>query len=371
MQIKNPSRATVTMEPSDRHWRALVERDKAYDGTFFYGVSTTGIYCRPSCASRAPKRDNVVIFARPADAEAQGFRACKRCRPSVGESATEEMVARARTIIDQRLEADPDARLKLGELAAEVGWSVGHLQRTFTRMVGVSPRAYVDARRTEQAKRALRQGDTVLDATFEGGFGSGKALYERADKALGMRPGTYRRGGKGLSIRYALFDTALGVVLVAATEHGVCAVSLDDQAQYLEDELRRDFHAAAELTRDDEALGPWAEPILRMLAGAPGTSFTHAARALLSLPVDARGTIFQQRVWSALREIPPGETRTYTQVAAMIDKPKAVRAVARACATNPVSLLVPCHRVIGSKGGLRGYRWGLERKRQLLEMEAS
>ena len=355
---------------TDARWAALTSRDAAAYGRFVYAVATTGIFCRPSCGARTPLRENVRAFATPTDAEAAGFRACLRCRPTDARNAAEETVARTRDLIDARLAEDAEARVPLAELAEAVGWSTGHLQRTFSRVVGLSPKAYADARRVERAREALRDGETVLAATFEGGFGSGKALYDRAGDVFGMTPGRFRRGGEGLQIRYTLFGTSLGVALVAATPEGVCAVTLGDDAEALTANLRADFHAA-DLARDDEAVGPWAEPILRVLAGAPAVPLSESARALLSLPVDVRGTAFQRRVWVALREIPVGETRSYREVAEVIGQPTAARAVATACASNPVALVVPCHRVVGSDGALRGYRWGVERKRELLEREAA
>ena len=354
---------------TDARWAALASRDDRQDGAFVYAVRTTGVYCRPSCAARTPRRENVVLFAGPKAAQTSGFRACLRCCPNEKRTA-EATVARARALLDARLNADPEDRVTLAELGEAVGWSAGHLQRTFTRIVGLSPRAYTDALRVKRAKAALRQGDTVLAATFEGGFGSGKALYERADDALGMTPGSYRRGGADVQIQYALFDTSLGVVLVAATERGVCAVALGDEAEALVADLQRDF-PLADITHDDKAVGPWAEPVLRVLAGAPNGSLSSAAQALLALPVDVRGTAFQRQVWAALRQIPLGETRTYGEVAAAIGRPTATRAVAQACGANQVALVVPCHRVVGAGGALRGYRWGPERKRKLLEMEAA
>ncbi|MDX1531479.1 MAG: methylated-DNA--[protein]-cysteine S-methyltransferase, partial [Rhodothermales bacterium] len=327
-------------------WAALAGRDARHDGRFVYAVTTTGIYCRPSCGARTPKREHVALFAAPADAESAGFRACRRCRPDAKHTPAEARVARARAVLDERLRTDPEDRVTLAELAEAVGWSPSHLQRTFTRIVGLSPRAYADAQRVALAKETLREGSTVLEATFEAGFGSGKALYERAGAALGMTPGTYRRGGAGLRIRYALFDTALGVALVATTGRGVCAVALGDDGEALAADLRAEFHAA-DLVRDDEAVGPWAEPVLRVLAAPPRIPQTEAARTLLALPADVRGTAFQHRVWAALREIPPGQTRSYGEVAAQIGRPEAARAVAQACGANPVALVVPCHRVVG------------------------
>ena len=355
---------------TDNRWAALAARNARHDGAFVYAVRTTGVYCRPSCAARTPRRENVVLFATPKEARTSGFRACLRCRPDSERTSAEVAVARARALLDARFDADPESRVTLSELSEAVGWSPSHLQRTFTRLVGLSPHAYADAQRVERAKAALRKGGTVLAATFEGGFGSGKALYERADDAFGMTPGTYRQGGADVRVRYALFDTALGAVLVAATERGVCAVSLGDEAEALVADLRANFHLA-DITRDDEAVGPWAEPVLRVLAGAPNEALSEAAETLLALPVDVRGTAFQRQVWAALRQIPPGETRTYGEVAVAIGRPKATRAVAQACGANQVALVVPCHRVVGAGGALRGYRWGPERKQKLLDIESA
>ena len=355
---------------TNNRWAALAARDASQDGIFVYAVRTTGVYCRPSCAARTPKRENVVLFAHSEEARTSGFRACLRCRPDGEQTSAEAAVVRARVLLDARLDANPEDRVTLAELAEAVGWSAGHLQRTFTHVVGLSPRAYADALRVKRAKAALREGDTVLAATFEGGFGSGKALYERADDAFGMTPGSYRRGGEGSRIQYALFDTALGAVLVAATERGVCAVSLGDRAEKLVADFQDDF-PLADITRADEAIGPWAEPVLRVLAGAPNGSLSDAAQALFALPVDVRGTAFQRQVWAALRQISLGETRTYAEVAAAIGRPKATRAVAQACGANRVAVVVPCHRVVGAGGALRGYRWGPERKQKLLDMESA
>ena len=302
------------------------------------------------------------------DSEA-GYRPCRRCRPDGAPAPMDACVDAARAHIDTVLADDPDARLRLADLAAHVGASAGALQRAFTRRVGLSPRAYVDARRVETARAALRDGATVLEATVAAGFASATALYARADRALGTTPGARRRGGDGLTVRYALFDTALGAVLVAATARGVCAVALGDEPGPLVDALRADLPAAT-LLRDDDALAAWAEPVLRLIAGAPGDAPSDIARALGALPLDVRGTAFQRRVWDALRTIPLGETRTYGALAASIGQPTATRAVAQACGANPVALVVPCHRVVAAGGGLGGYRWHPDRKRRLLEIEA-
>lgn len=356
-------------EPSNAQWDSIVERGASADGTFVYAVRTTGIFCNPSCPAKTPRRENVRIFADPNAASDAGFRACLRCKPNHGQSHANIVVERACRFIDEQLSINPDCRLTLDVIAAAVGLSRGHLQRTFTGVVGVSPKAYVDAKRTALAKAALLRGDSVLSATLEGGFNSGKALYERAADSLGMTPGKFRKGGAGLTIRYAVFDSGLGSVLIAATTNGICAVALGDSAEALVEKLCSDF-AAATIVRDDEQLGAWAEPVLRFIAAAPGDSLTDCSRQLLQLPVDIRGTVFQRRVWNALRTIPVGETRSYKEVAEMLGAPASSRAVARACASNDVALVVPCHRVIGADGRTRGYRWGEQRKSDLLKLEA-
>lgn len=354
----------------DEAWDAVVNSDRRADRSFVYAVQTTGIYCRPSCTARTPRRKNVSFFRGPAEAKAAGFRPCKRCRPdhSIG-SPAEEAAVRARRLIENRLDADPDAPIRLTEIADAVGLSASYLHRTFTQVVGCSPKAYATTRRIAIAKKALQAGDTVLAAAMGAGYSSPKPLYKHADETIGMTPGAYRRGGEGETIRYALFETALGTCLVAATDVGVCCVALGDDAPALVDELDDEFPSANRV-RDDQAVGRWAEPVLRYLAGAPeDPASTDAAARIASLPIDVRGTAFQRRVWNALQDIPPGETRTYGEVAAQIGNPGAARAVAQACAQNRIALVVPCHRVIGSGGKLRGYRWGPDRKRRLLELE--
>jgi AraC family transcriptional regulator of adaptative response/methylated-DNA-[protein]-cysteine methyltransferase len=340
----------------DAAWRAVLARDRSQDGRFVYAVRTTGVYCRPSCPSRRPRRENVSFHATPDEAELAGYRACRRCRPrSLAGTATERAVRRALDFIDAHL----DERVTLERLGGEVGVSAFHLQRTFRDRVGLSPRAYQDARRLERLKGRLQRGDTVGRVTFEAGFGSARGAYAGAAAGLGMTPGAYRRGGRGLEVRYTVLAAPLGRVLVGATSRGVCAVALGDDDAGLEAELLREFPAAA-LVRDDAALREWVAPIVAYLeTGHPG----------LALPVELHGTAFQLRVWNALREIPAGETRSYGEVAAAIGRPGAARAVARACAGNRTALVVPCHRVVPAAGGVGGYRWGEERKRALLERE--
>ncbi len=328
-------------------------RDARQDGRFVFAVRTTGIYCRPSCPSRRPRRDSVEFFPDPKQAERAGYRACLRCKPTEIPSQA-QVVMRARRLLDEA-----EGVLTLSELSKRVGVSPFHLQRLFKRATGLSPREYQAARRMQQVKHGLRKGDDVTTALYDAGFGSPSRLYEKAGQQLGMTPGTYRRGGAGMTIRYAIAASPLGRVLVAATPLGLCAVRFGEAATELERGLREEFSAAA-IHRDDAALRPYLQPILASLRGENPT---------IDLPLDVRATAFQKKVWEALREIPPGETRSYAEVARTIGEPTAVRAVARACASNPVALAVPCHRVVRSDGELAGYRWGIERKKKLLERE--
>jgi AraC family transcriptional regulator of adaptative response/methylated-DNA-[protein]-cysteine methyltransferase len=348
-------------------WAAVVARDAAQDGRFVFAVATTGVYCRPSCPARRPRRENVRFFATPADARLAGYRACRRCRPdedAPGRGA--EAVAAARAYLD----AHADRRVPLAELARVAGLSPHHLQRTFTRVVGVSPRAYAEARRAGRFRERLRAGDTVSRAAFEAGYGSGSRAYAAADAHLGMSPGAYRRGAPRVTIRYATADCTLGRVLVAATERGVCAVQLADDDAALVAELAREFPRAALEAVEEDALAADA-PLAAALAAvrAAVESPGDAAEAVAAVPLDVAGSPFQRRVWDALRAIPTGETRSYGAVAAALGAPTAARAVARACATNRVALLVPCHRVLRGEGAVGGYRWGAPRKRALLERE--
>lgn len=347
--------ADLPLDP-ERCWAAVAARDGASDGAFVYAVRSTGIYCRPSCPSRRPRRDRVAFFALPAAAELAGFRACKRCAPRELRPADPAagVVAAACAALAARLDQPPT----LEQLGAAVGMSPHHLQRSFRRLVGVSPREYADALRVGELKGRLRAGAGVSDAIYGAGYGSPSRVYERADAQLGMPPAVYRGGGKGMQIGYTIVDSPLGRLLVAATPRGVCAVSLGDDDDHLERELRAEYPRAA-ITRDDE-IGAAVDPILAYLEGQTPS---------LDLPLDVRATAFQRQVWQALQAIPYGETRTYLQIAESLGNPRAVRAVGRACATNPVSLVVPCHRAVGSDGKLHGFRWGLGRKQALLDLE--
>ena len=342
-------------------WRAVAERDASADGRVFYAVTTTGVYCRPSCPSRRPRRENVQFFSATADAERAGFRACRRCRPN-DLSRAAESVARAREILDRHADRDADGIVPLAQLAAAAGMSPHHLQRVFTAQVGLSPARYLRARRAGRFKARLRSGDTVSRATYDAGLASSSRAYELAESQLGMTPASYRRGGMGQEIRYRVVGTSLGSLLVAATARGLCAVTLGDDAESLERALAAEYPQAAlvHAQRDDETFATWVDAVVE-----------HVDRkgAMPALPLDIRATAFQWRVWRALQQIPLGETRTYTEVAEAIGSPSAARAVASACASNRVALVIPCHRVVRSDGSVSGYRWGPQRKRQLLEQE--
>ena len=338
---------------SETQWRQVMERDARQDGRFVFAVRTTGIYCRPSCPSRRPRRDSVEFFSDPKLAERAGYRACLRCKPTEV-SAQAQSVMRARQLLDEA-----EGVLTLAELSKRVGVSPFHLQRLFKRATGLSPREYQSARRMRQVKHGLRKGDDVTTALYDAGFGSPSRLYEKAGQQLGMTPGVYRRGGAGMTIQFAIVASPLGRLLVAATALGLCAVRFGENASELERELREEFRAA-QVQRDDAALQRYLKPLLASLRGD---------KATIDLPLDVRATAFQKKVWDALREIPAGETRSYSEVARAIGDPKAVRAVATACANNPVALAVPCHRVVRIDGQLAGYRWGIERKKKLLERE--
>lgn len=344
------------------YWQSVVERDSTQDGEFVYAVRSTGIYCRPSCPSRRPSRDQVLFFAQPLAAEKAGFRPCLRCRPNETMPADHmlEPVRQACGYIESNL----DRPLTLQELSAVVGLSPYHLQRTFKRVMGITPRQYADACRLGEFKEQVRDGDSVTGALYGAGYGSSSRLYERAPGRLGMTPATYRDGGSGVQIGYAIVGCPLGRLLVAATERGVCAVTLGDNDSDLESALKREY-PGAELFHGGPDLERWVGEIVAYLEGR---------HPQLDLPLDMgaiRATAFQWRVWDALRAIPYGSTRSYSEIAQAIGDPNAARAVARACATNRVALVIPCHRVVGQGGKLAGYRWGVERKQLLLEGEAA
>ena len=336
-------------------WQQVLARDARQDGRFVFAVRTTGVFCRPSCPSRRPRRDSVEFFSDAREAERAGYRACLRCKPTrVSEQA--QYVQCARQMLDSA-----EGVVTLAQLSKRVGLSPFHLQRLFKRATGLSPREYQSARRMRQMKTQLRKGDDVTTALYDAGFSSPSRLYENSNGQLGMTPGAYRRGGAGVTITFAIAPTPLGKMLVAATERGLCAVRFGNDATELEHGLREEFHSAR-LYRDDAAMERYAHLLVANLRGENIT---------VDLPLDVRATAFQKRVWEMLRQIPRGETRSYTEIARAIGDPHAVRAVARACASNPVAIAVPCHRVVRSDGELAGYRWGVERKKKLLAAEQS
>ncbi|MDP6345262.1 MAG: bifunctional DNA-binding transcriptional regulator/O6-methylguanine-DNA methyltransferase Ada [Alphaproteobacteria bacterium] len=342
-------------------WQAVQDRDSAADGRFVYAVTSTGIYCRPSCASRRPRRHNVRFFELPEAAEQAGFRSCKRCRPRDEASLdpTIEKVRRICHFLDASLDDADGGAPTLAEIAAAVGGSPHHLQRTFKRHLGVTPRQYADARRLRRLKEGLKDGENVTGAMYDAGYGAASRLYERSNGQLGMTPATYAKGGKGARIGYAITDSPLGRLMVAATASGVCFLSLGED-RHLIAELRHDY-PLAEIVADDIVLGDWVRTVIDYLEGA----IPHP-----NLPLDVRGTAFQRRVWEELMRIPAGVTTTYSELAERVSgNPEARRAVARGCATNPVSLVIPCHRVLREDGGLGGYRWGLQRKQALIDGE--
>lgn len=340
-------------------WKAVSHRDPQWDGVFVYGVRSTGIYCRPTCPSRRPRRDRVRFFATPAAAGAEGFRACQRCEPNDAHAIPAPLARVSRAC--HAISARPEQRWTLARLAHLVGGTPHHLLRSFQSALGVSPREFADACRVGCLKAALREGEGVAAATYSAGYGSGSRVYERAASTLGMTPAAYARGGIGEDVGYAIVDSPLGRLLVAGTGRGLCAVKIGANDGLLVDELRREF-SAARIAAPDAPLAAWIVQIVRNLVGAGPDP---------RLPLDLRATAFQRRVWRELQRIPRGATRSYREIARRIGQPAAARAVARACASNPVALVVPCHRVVRDNGALGGYRWGVDRKRALLEAERS
>lgn len=341
---------------AEQCWSAVTSRDSGADGAFVYAVRTTGVYCRPGCASRPPLRKNVAFYETIAEAEAAGFRPCKRCRPSEGSIAERHVAAigRACALIRAR-----DSLPSLAELAAAAGVSRFHFHRVFKQITGTTPREWGKAHRLGRFAERLDAGESVAGAVYAAGFGASSRAYEAAPSGLGMTPGARRRGGKGETIRYTIVATPVGQAIVAATERGICLTALGDDRASLEAGLRQRFPAAS-LVAADAALAGWAEQIVR---------FITRPEAQPDLPLDISGTAFQAMVWRALQKIPPGRTTSYSELAAALGRPEAVRAVARAIASNQVALLVPCHRVVRSDGELAGYRWGVERKRELIARE--
>ena len=340
----------------DARWNAVVAREAARDGEFVFAVSSTGVYCRPSCPARRPRRENVQFFHKPEQAEQAGYRACLRCRPKSFNGNTESDGVKA---ICRFIEQHLDEPLTLDRLGKEFRQSPFHLQRRFKAILGITPREYADSCRLRMLKRNLQAGNSVTRAMYDAGYGSSSRLYERTASQLGMTPDKYRRGAIAAAIRYTCADSPLGRMLIAATERGICSIQFGSSDSELLEGLKREFPFAARKV-DEGGLQSWVRALLKRMRGRDLDS---------ALPLDIRATAFQRRVWAYLQSIPFGVTQSYSQVAKAVGRPRACRAVARACATNPVAVAIPCHRVIREDGSMGGYRWGLERKKALLEME--
>ncbi|MDB5802608.1 MAG: transcriptional regulator, AraC family [Rhodocyclales bacterium] len=356
---RNTELAAATL--NDPRWAAVLARDSAADGTFYFSVKTTGVYCRPSCAARPALPQNVAFHATCEDAERAGFRPCKRCKPDQPALAEQhaEKVTEACRLIEQSVSA-ASAVPSLDELAARVGLSAYHFHRLFKSITGVTPKAYATAQRATRVRKELGRGGSVTEAIFDAGYNSNGRFYAESNDVLGMTPTKYRAGGVDAQIRFAVGECSLGAILVAQSERGICAVLIGDDADLLVRDLQDRFPRANLVGGDAD--------FEKMVAKVVG--FIEAPALGLDLPLDVRGTAFQQRVWQALREIPPGQTVSYTELAKRIGLPKAVRAVAGACAANAIAVLIPCHRVVRNDGALSGYRWGVERKRVLIDKEA-
>jgi len=360
-QILNRNIRLTQYKPKAARFLAVQSRDRGADGVFVYGVRSTGIYCRPSCPSRKPRPEQLVFFPLPEAAEQNGFRECRRCRPrtvNLRDPRT-QAVAKVCREIESRVQQASETPVTLSALSAPVGMSSHQLERAFRSVMGITPRQYADAQRMRRLKSKLKKGDNVTTALYDAGFGSRSRLYERAPSQLGMTPATYRQGGAGMRVHYTTVDSPLGRLLVGATDRGISALYLGESDARLEAALRKEY-PRAEIRRDRNGLEGSVTKILDHLRGREPN---------LDLPTDVQATAFQRRVWEELRRIPYGTTRTYNEVARAIGQPTAARAVARACATNPVSVVVPCHRVVRADGKLAGYRWGIDRKRALLEHE--
>jgi AraC family transcriptional regulator, regulatory protein of adaptative response / methylated-DNA-[protein]-cysteine methyltransferase len=357
MKRSSQQTAGPTSEPMNAYrWQAVVDHNSALDGTFVFAVSSTGIFCRPSCPAKRPRRENVAFFDHALEAERAGYRACLRCRPKAVDG--DPQLAQVRAIC-RYIEQHIEDRITLARLAKEFRRSPFHLQRMFKFVLGVSPKSYIDAVRLRQVKHNLQAGHSVTTALYDAGYGSSSRLYERTATQLGMTPEKYRRGAVAAVVRYTIAKSPLGRMLIAATDKGICSIQFADSDEQLQQGLIREFPFATR-RRDDAAMDEWRFDLTGLMEGS---------KASPSLPLDIRATAFQRRVWEALQKIPRGETRSYSAVAKKIGMPRATRAVARACATNPVAVAIPCHRVIREGGELGGYRWGLERKERLLTME--
>jgi AraC family transcriptional regulator, regulatory protein of adaptative response / methylated-DNA-[protein]-cysteine methyltransferase len=354
--LEIPRRPKISTK-DEVQWDAVVARDRKYDGKFYYSVATTGVYCRPSCPSRLAKRVNVRFHDTRAEAEAAGFRPCKRCGPD--QSALEEQHA-AKIANTCRLIEAAEEEPKLDELAQSAGLSAYHFHRIFKAITGVTPKAYAIAHRQERVREKLGRSKSVTEAIYDAGFNSSGRFYANSSRVLGMTPGAFRKGGASAEIRFAVGECSLGSILVAASNNGVCAISFGDEPDTLVRDLQDKFPRAQLIGGDADF-----EQLVAKVVG-----FVEAPRIGLDLPLDVRGTAFQHRVWAALRDIPPGSTASYAGIAERIGTPKAVRAVAGACAANKIAVAIPCHRIVRTDGTLSGYRWGAERKRNLLDREA-
>jgi AraC family transcriptional regulator, regulatory protein of adaptative response / methylated-DNA-[protein]-cysteine methyltransferase len=353
--VAMPHNRPMIAVAQDPRLAAVMTRDRRADGAFVYGVRSTRIFCRPSCSARRPSADRISLFTSPREAREAGFRACLRCQP--------EAVANSDATLAQRIcryiDASEDGAPSLIELADVFGFSPHHLARSFKATVGLTPKAYAGLQRLEKLKARLRKGEQVTEALYEVGFGSSSRLYEDGNRLLGMTPNDYRRGGRGALIRYTVVDSWLGKVLAAASARGICAVNLGGSEPSLERELRREYSSAT-IVRDDAALGPAVAHIIRCI---------ERGERLREFELDVAATAFTRSVWKALAAIPPGQTRTYGEIARAIGHPRAARAVARACAANKIALIIPCHRAVPQSGNTGGYRWGAARKRALLKRE--
>lgn len=354
--IQQPS--NYTFSTSDERWEALVARNPEAESSFFYGVKTTGIYCRPACGSRRPNRENVLFFDSSTAAENAGFRACKRCQPQTNLPRRQkaEMIAN----ICKQIESSEES-ISLQQLATAAGFSPFHFQRLFKEIVGISPKQYEMAQRAKKVRHELSENSSVTQAVYNAGFRASSSFYNEATEMLGMQPMDYRKGGAGIAIRYAVKPCDLGWVLVAATEVGICAIQFSDDFKTAIAQLQERF-PNAQFYANDLEFDRWVEEVI---------TFIRTPQRELNLPLDIQGTVFQQKVWQTLRVIPLGKTASYAEIAQRLGNPKAVRAVARACATNDIAVAIPCHRVVGSNGSLTGYRWGIARKQALLYREAA
>jgi AraC family transcriptional regulator of adaptative response/methylated-DNA-[protein]-cysteine methyltransferase len=358
LSAEQPTQLDMKNVVEDSRWQAVLGRDGASDGKFVFAVSSTGIYCRPSCPSKRPKRENVTFFRRPQEAETAGFRECLRCRPkAIAGNPRQELIKAVCRYIEQHL----DEPVTLARLGAEFHQSPFHLQRTFKAVLGITPKEYADSCRMRGFRQKLKAGHSVTRAMHDAGYSSTSRLYSRTSSELGMEPAKYRRGAIATPIRYSFTESPIGRMLIAATEKGICSIQFADSEEELEQGLKQEFPFALR-RRDDNGMANLAGQVAQRISGAESST---------SLPLDIQATAFQRRVWSHLQSISFGNTQSYTQVAKAIRRPSAVRAVARACATNPVAIAIPCHRVLRSNGDLGGYRWGIGRKKALLDIEAS